>query len=108
MPVTGRAFGGYRKLGTVAERQRVEAAAFFDPSLSTSVSLGSVQAMAYPADSPAVREQEILLELAHGILYRRMESQLLHSQGLSGVSLQVGDQFDIAAYGTQMSLGQGE
>lgn len=94
-------------IGTVAERQRVEAAAFFDPSLSTSVSLGMLKPMAYPADSPAVREQEILLELAHGILYRRMESQLLHSQGLSGVSLQVGDQFDIA-YGTQMSLGTQE
>ena len=94
-------------IGTVAERQRVEAAAFFDPSLSTSVSLGMLKPMAYPTDSPAVREQEILLELAHGILYRRMESQLLHSQGLSGVSLQVGDQFDLA-YGTQMSLGTQE
>ncbi|MGI2207694.1 M16 family metallopeptidase [Shewanella baltica] len=94
-------------LGIVEERQRVDAAAFFDPSLSTSVSLGMLKPMAYPADSPAVREQEILLELAHGILYRRMESQLLHSQGLSGVSLQVGDQFDIA-YGTQMSLGTQE
>lgn len=90
-------------LGTVAERQRVDAAAFFDPSLSTSVSLGMLKPMAYPA----VREQEILLELAHGILYRRMESQLLHSQGLSGVSLQVGEQFDLA-YGTQMSLGTQE
>lgn len=94
-------------IGTVAERQRVEAAAFFDPSLSTSVSLGMLKPMAYPTDSPAVREQEILLELAHGILYRRMESQLLHSQGLSGVSLQVGEQFDLA-YGTQMSLGTQE
>ncbi|MGI2215539.1 M16 family metallopeptidase [Shewanella baltica] len=94
-------------LGTVAERQRVEAAAFFDPSLSTSVSLGMLKPMAYPTDSPAVREQEILLELAHGILYRRMESQLLHSQGLSGVSLQVGEQFDLA-YSTQMSLGTQE
>ncbi|MDT3282402.1 M16 family metallopeptidase [Shewanella scandinavica] len=94
-------------IGTVAERQRVEAAAFFDPSLSTSVSLGMLKPMAYPTDSPAVREQEILLELAHGILYRRMESQLLHSQGLSGVSLQVGEQFDLA-YSTQMSLGTQE
>ncbi|MEM6191594.1 M16 family metallopeptidase [Shewanella scandinavica] len=96
-----------QSIGTVAARQSVEAAAFFDPSLSTSVSLGMLKPMAYPTDSPAVREQEILLELAHGILYRRMESQLQHSQGLYGVSLQVGDQFDIA-YGTQMSLGTQE
>lgn len=94
-------------IGTVAERQSVDAAAFFDPSLSTSVSLGMLKPISAITDSPAVREQEMLLELAHGILYRRMESQLLHSQGLYGVNLQVGPQFDIA-YGTQMSLGTQE
>lgn len=96
-----------QSIGTVQAKTAVEAAAFFDPSLQTSVSLGLLKPQTPKPDTIALREQEILLEVAHGILYRRLESQLLHSQGLYGVSLQIGPQYDIA-YGTQMTLGTQE
>ena len=96
-----------QSIGVVQTKSKVEASAFFDPSLQTSVSLGLLKPQQPKADTIAQREQEILLELAHGILYRRLESQLLHSQGLYGVNLQIGPEYDIA-YGTQMTLGTQE
>ncbi|QIJ03190.1 M16 family metallopeptidase [Shewanella chilikensis] len=84
------------KLSPPVVRKQPQADAFFNPRLSTQVSLGVLTPRTPKPDSIELRQQMILESLLGSMLYQRLQSHLFAEEGVSHASVELGTEFGTA------------